>query len=86
MSTYRTGQHWGRTIIRVGTQPADAGGRRPDDQLVGVIDDPALAERICELLSGRRTFWPGATIHTRDRDGNDRTYAVDDDGAPREVT
>lgn len=48
---YRTGSHWGRTLIREGAQPADASGRRPDDELVGVVDDPALAERICDLLN-----------------------------------
>jgi len=53
VSTYRTGRHWRRTIIRVGTQPPDADGRRTDDELVGVMDDPALAERICELLNAR---------------------------------
>lgn len=51
MSEYRTGGHWGRTIIRVGTQRPDADGRRADDQLVGLMDDPALAERICALLN-----------------------------------
>ena len=50
MSTYRTGGHWRRTIVRVGTQPPDADGRRPDDELAGVMDDPALAERIVWLL------------------------------------
>lgn len=48
---YRTGSHWGRTLIREGSQPADVSGRRPDDQLVGVIDNPGLAERICVLLN-----------------------------------
>jgi hypothetical protein len=52
MTEYRTGSHWGRTIVRVGAQPPDVQGRRPDDELVGVVDDPALAERICALLNG----------------------------------
>lgn len=51
MVEYRTGTHWGRTIIRAGVQPADATGKRPDDQLVGTMDDPELAERICSLLN-----------------------------------
>lgn len=53
MSVYRTGSHWGTTIIREGTQPADERGRRPDDQLVGMVTDAGLAERICALLNGR---------------------------------
>jgi hypothetical protein len=54
VSEYRTGNHWGRTIIRTGSQPPDADGRRPDDQLVAVVDSAApegLAERICALLN-----------------------------------
>lgn len=54
MTTYRTGGHWGRTIVRVGTQPPDIEhgiSHRPDDELVGVMDDPALAERIAWLLT-----------------------------------
>lgn len=51
MTTYRTGGHWGRTIIRVGIQDPDEQGRRPDDELVGVMDDQDLAYRICELLN-----------------------------------
>lgn len=50
--TYRTGGHWGITIVREGTQPADERGRRPDDELVAVtMNDPQLAERICALLN-----------------------------------
>lgn len=49
-ATYRPGGHWGRTIVAVGTQPADSDGRRPDDQLVGVMDDPALAAAFAEDL------------------------------------
>jgi hypothetical protein len=51
MSTYRTGGHWQRTIVRVGTQPADHDGRRPDDALVGMVDTPELAERIVKALN-----------------------------------
>jgi hypothetical protein len=59
VTTYRTGSHWGTTIIREGTQPADERGRRPDDQLVAQVidaDQPReerqlLAERIAELLT-----------------------------------
>lgn len=54
MSTrYRTGSHWGATIVREGTQPADATGHRPDAELVAVVvnGDRELAERICDLLN-----------------------------------
>lgn len=52
MSTYRTGNHWGVTIVREGE-------RTPErhitgaDQLVAVVvnGDHALAERICALLN-----------------------------------
>jgi len=50
-SRYRSGSHWGRTLIQIGKEPADAEGRRPDDRIVGLIDDPALVERICALLN-----------------------------------
>lgn len=45
MSTYRTGNHWGVTIVREQPEPA---------QLVAVVvnGDQALAERICTLLNG----------------------------------
>lgn len=49
--TYRTGGHWRRTIIRVGTGLPDEHGRRPGDELVGVMDDPELAALVCELLT-----------------------------------
>lgn len=50
---YRTGNHWGTTIIREGAQPADESGRRSDDTLVAVVDSAAmhLAARIAALLS-----------------------------------
>lgn len=53
VSTYRTGGHWRRTIVRVGTQRPDADGRRPDDFLICTVDSAAteLAERICRLLN-----------------------------------
>jgi len=53
MTTYRTGGHWGRTIVRVGQQPDDSDGRRPDDFLICTVDSAVseLAERICELLN-----------------------------------
>lgn len=52
--TYRTGNHWGVTIVREGTGPTDPQGRRTGDQLVAVVvnGDQTLAERICELLNG----------------------------------
>lgn len=51
MNIYRVGGHWGRTIIKVGTLPADEHGRRPDDELVGLMDSPELAARVCELFN-----------------------------------
>lgn len=48
---YRTGNHWKSTIIRVGTGSPDADGRRSDDELVGYIGDPELAEQVCALLN-----------------------------------
>lgn len=59
--TYRTGNHWGVTIVREGTQPFDNSGHRPDAQLVAVVvnGDRELAERICALLN--RAELDGAT-------------------------
>lgn len=53
MSSYRTGNHWGVTIVRSGVEPIEM-GKRADDELVAVVvnGDTALAERICALLNG----------------------------------
>lgn len=60
MTTYRTGSHWGTTIIREGKLPPDASGyRRDDDELVAQVIDAdrpreerqLLARRIVELLT-----------------------------------
>ena len=53
MTTYRTGNHWGTTIIREGACKPDEQGRRGDDALVAVVvgGDAELAERICGLLN-----------------------------------
>lgn len=48
---YRTGNHWGRTIVWEGTAEPDDSGRRPDDMLVGLVDTPEFAERIVFLLN-----------------------------------
>lgn len=76
MTTYRTDNHWGgQTIIRVGAQPPAADGRRPDDQLVALVDSSApdgLAERICTLLNGDARPDPApCSLHTgwADKDG-----------------
>lgn len=45
MTTYRTGNHWGRTIVRQGAQPPDEQDRRPDDKIVGLMDTPELAQQ-----------------------------------------
>jgi hypothetical protein len=52
--TYRTGNHWGVTIVREGTEPLDAEGHHPDAELVAVVTngDQKLAELICALLNG----------------------------------
>lgn len=55
MSTYRTGNHWGVTIVREGE-------RTPEGHIVGaaqlvavvVNGDQELAERICTLLNGEK--------------------------------
>jgi hypothetical protein len=62
MTTYRTGSHWGVTIVREGAPSPGPdhwheGGPCPDcpsaDELVAVVvnGDQALAERICALLN-----------------------------------
>lgn len=48
---YRTGNHWGRTIVWEGIGPPDSSGRRPDDRLVGMVDTERLARRIVDLLN-----------------------------------
>lgn len=50
MSRYRTGRHWGVTIVREDLPP-DANG--DNAQLVAVVvnGDQALADRICALLN-----------------------------------
>lgn len=51
---YRVGGHWGVTIVREGSGPADGGGRRAGDVLVAVVlnGDVGLAGRICAGLNG----------------------------------
>jgi hypothetical protein len=60
VSTYRTGNHWGVTIVRSGSEPIEM-GKRPDGELVAVVvnGDVALAERICALLNGDDRCWHG---------------------------
>ena len=50
--TYRTGNHWGVTIVREGERTPE-GHITGADQLVAVVvnGDQALAERICALLN-----------------------------------
>jgi hypothetical protein len=68
MSTYRTGNHWGVTIVREGERPVELDDcafccvsnsgcpihAAVEDHLVAVVvnGDTALAERICALLNG----------------------------------
>lgn len=51
--TYRTGNHWGVTIVRQGERTPE-GHIVGTDELVAVVvnGDQALAERICTLLNG----------------------------------
>ena len=57
MTTYRTGNHWGVTIVRENDLSIDTGhAPRPvAAELVAVVTngDTALAERICALLNGQ---------------------------------
>jgi hypothetical protein len=55
--TYRTGNHWGVTIVRQGV-PLGENGATVGDQLVAVVvnGDQALAERICALLNREESF------------------------------
>lgn len=59
MNEFRTGNHWGVTIVREGTHPVNESGHRPDAELVAVVvnGDRALAERICGLLNSDRREW-----------------------------
>lgn len=52
MTRYRTGGHWDNTVVRIGTGPEDATGRRPDDELAAVVVNGGreLAERIVRGL------------------------------------
>ncbi|GEM_PF-5805290 len=52
--TYRTGNHWGVTIVREPVEPTDGTINLARPQLVAVVvnGDQALAERICDLLNG----------------------------------
>lgn len=63
--TYRTGGHWGRTIIRVGKGLPDANGRRPDDELIGLMDDAKMAKTVCELLNAHERSVAGIVVTTR---------------------
>lgn len=66
MTVYRTGNHWGVTIVREGSRPEELDDcpycrarstcpthQQIGDQLVAVVvnGDEALAERICALLN-----------------------------------
>lgn len=46
--TWRVGGHWGRTVVAEGHGPPDGQGRRDGDQLVGVMDTPALARHVTD--------------------------------------
>jgi hypothetical protein len=48
---WRVGGHWGRTIIIEGDGPPDGQGRRPGDELVGVMDTPELAAEVVAAVN-----------------------------------
>lgn len=54
MTTYRTGNHWGVTIVAEPTPEAGSNLEQAGSSLVAVVvnGDQALAERICALLNG----------------------------------
>ncbi len=60
MVNYRTGNHWGTTIILTGSGQPDDQGRKQDDQLVAVImnNDKELAERIVRALNSTENVAP----------------------------
>jgi hypothetical protein len=64
VTTYRTGNHWGITIVRESLVPNDNYGEH--DQLVAVVvnGDQALAERICALLNFEASSPPPVVAHT----------------------
>jgi hypothetical protein len=55
--TYRTGNHWGVTVVRE-FDHIDVPGGQPRAELVAVVvnGDQALAERICALLNGVEAY------------------------------
>jgi hypothetical protein len=73
MPEYRTGNHWGVTIVRQSLVPDDNYGEH--DELVAVVvnGDRALAERICALLNGERPALvcvcndPPPTVHGKNQ-------------------
>jgi hypothetical protein len=81
VTTYRTGNHWGVTIVRettdhprwAGTEPQEV---EPDSELVAVVvnGDQALAERICTLLNGaagsQSQDWPAPEAGVDDLSGS----------------
>jgi hypothetical protein len=60
VTTYRTGNHWGVTIVREGERTPEGHITGPA-QLVAVVvnGDQALAERICALLNDDDRCWHG---------------------------
>lgn len=51
---WRTGGHWGRTIIAEGSGPPDAQGRREGDHLIGTMDTVALARLVVDAVNTHR--------------------------------
>jgi hypothetical protein len=52
----RVGSHWSThgdmtTVVRIGDGQADAADRRPDDELVGVMKTPEMADLVCRAVN-----------------------------------
>ena len=65
MTTYRTGNHWGVTIVREGERTPEGHITGPAELVAVVVNgDQALAERICALLNGDSARWAEAIEHS----------------------
>lgn len=57
MRPLRPGAAWSAhggmtTVVLTGVGPADGQGRRPDDELVGLMKTPELAALVCRAVNG----------------------------------
>jgi hypothetical protein len=51
VARWRTGGHWGRTLIVEGEGEPDKRGRRQGDRLIGVMDTPELAALVAAAVN-----------------------------------